>query len=198
MFHSYFCTGSAFCSYFVTQKNLYDFFYMIYSDSFAFSHGTIGHVIYVIRLLLASKIEKFHIPKDQKLKESTVGRKLNDSVVWVSNYFNILRRKNNELDLRSWTAHVRVKREKRRIPEWGWGYKFLRRFNYKIINNMLYLNKTLFQFGKTQSPLCSSCHTEAETTLHVFHKCYVTKILWNQLLLFFTVDCPFWYYQWIG
>ena len=55
----------------------------------------------------------------------------------------------------------------------------LRCFNYKIINNVLFLNKKLFQFGKTQSPLCSFCHTEAETTLHVFHKFSVTKILWN-------------------
>ena len=31
----------------------------------------------------------------------------------------------------------------------------LRCFNYKIINNVLYLNKRLFQFGKTQSSLCS-------------------------------------------
>ena len=81
----------------------------------------------------------------------------------------------------------------------------LRCFNYKIINNVLYLNKKPFQFGKTQSPFCSFCHTEAETTLHVFHKCSVTKILWNQLLLFFetdldfpeynTADCLFWFDQ---
>ena len=36
----------------------------------------------------------------------------------------------------------------------------LRCFNYKIINNVLYLNKKLFQFGKAQSPLCYFCHTE--------------------------------------
>ena len=56
---------------------------------------------------------------------------------------------------------------------------------------MLYLNKTLFQFGKIQSPLCSFSHTEAETTLHVFHKSSVTKILWNQLLLFFETGLKF-------
>ena len=49
----------------------------------------------------------------------------------------------------------------------------------------------LFQFGKTQSPLCSFCHTEAERTLHIFYKCSVTKILWNQLLLFFETDLGF-------
>ena len=53
---------------------------------------------------------------------------------------------------------------------------------------MLYLNEKLFQFHKTQSPSCSFCHTEAETTLYVFHKCSVTKILWNQLLIFFEID----------
>ena len=56
---------------------------------------------------------------------------------------------------------------------------------------MLYLNEKLFQFGKTQSPLCSFCHNEAETTLHVFHKCSVTKTLWNQLSLFFETDLDF-------
>ena len=68
---------------------------------------------------------------------------------------------------------------------------YLRCFNYKIINNVLYLNKKLFQFGKTQSPLCSFCHTETETTLHIFHKCSATKIIWNQLLLFFETDLDF-------
>ena len=56
---------------------------------------------------------------------------------------------------------------------------------------MFYLNEKLFQLGKIQSPLCSFCHTEAGTTFHVFHKCSVTKILWNQLLLFFEADLDF-------
>ena len=50
-------------------------------------------------------------------------------------------------------------------------------FHYKIINNVFYLNKKLFQFDKTQSLLCSFCHTEAETTIHIFHKYSLTKIL---------------------
>ena len=58
-------------------------------------------------------------------------------------------------------------------------------FSYKIINHVLCLKKKLFQFGKAQSPLCSFCHTNAETTPHVFHKCSVAKIFWNQLLFFF-------------
>ena len=34
-----------------------------------------------------------------------------------------------------------------------------------------------FQFGKTQSPLRSFCHTEADATFHVFRKYSVTKVL---------------------
>ena len=67
----------------------------------------------------------------------------------------------------------------------------IRCFIYKIINDVLYSNKKLFQFGKTQSPLCSFYHTEGETTLHVFRKCSVSKICWNQLLLFFEADVYF-------
>ena len=52
----------------------------------------------------------------------------------------------------------------------------LRCFNCKTLNNVLHLKKKLFHFGKTQSPLCSFCHSEAETTLHVFHKCSVIFI----------------------
>ena len=64
-------------------------------------------------------------------------------------------------------------------------------FNYKIIKSVLYLNEKLFQFGKTQSPLCCFCHTQAETTLHLFHKCSVTKNLWYQLSLFLDTDLDF-------
>ena len=32
---------------------------------------------------------------------------------------------------------------------------------------------------------------EAETALHIFHECSVTKILWNQLLLFLETDLDF-------
>ena len=66
---------------------------------------------------------------------------------------------------------------------------YLRCFNYKIINNVLYLIKKLFQFGKVS--FVFFCHTEAETSLHAFHKCSVSKIFWNQLLLFFETDLDF-------
>ena len=61
--------------------------------------------------------------------------------------------------------------------------RHLRCFNFKIINNVLYLNKKLFLFGQTQSPLCSFCHTKSQATLLVFHKCLVNKIFLESTFL---------------
>ena len=35
---------------------------------------------------------------------------------------------------------------------------FQRNFQYKILHNILYLNRMLFIFSKTKTPLCSFCH----------------------------------------
>ena len=40
-------------------------------------------------------------------------------------------------------------------------------FQYKILNNILYLNKMLFTFGKINPPLCSFCHSYGETMKHI-------------------------------
>ena len=57
----------------------------------------------------------------------------------------------------------------------------LRVFQYKLLNNVLYLNKMLFRFGKIDSPLCSFCKMIEETPLHLFYNCIKTKLLWDQL-----------------
>ena len=61
--------------------------------------------------------------------------------------------------------------------------RHLRCFNFKIIHNVLYLNKKLFLFGQTQSPLCFFCHTKSQTTLLVFHKCLVNKLFLESTFL---------------
>ena len=54
-------------------------------------------------------------------------------------------------------------------------------FQYKLLNNVLYLNKMLFRFGKIDSPLCSFCKMIEETPLHLFYNCIKKKLLWDQL-----------------
>ena len=62
----------------------------------------------------------------------------------------------------------------------------LRVFQYKLLNNVLYLNKMLFRFGKIDSPLCSFCKMIEETPLHLFYNCIKTKLLWDQLKEFIS------------
>ena len=47
-------------------------------------------------------------------------------------------------------------------------------FQYKILNNILFLNKLLFKFKKVPSPLCSFCNS-ADETPDIFYTCNVTK-----------------------
>ena len=57
----------------------------------------------------------------------------------------------------------------------------IRIFQYKILHNVLYLNKKLFKFNKINSPECSFCKCEVETTIHLFHICRKRQALWTQL-----------------
>ena len=41
-------------------------------------------------------------------------------------------------------------------------------FQYKILNNILHLNKQLFIFNKKDTKLCSYCRLQDETTNHIF------------------------------
>ena len=54
-------------------------------------------------------------------------------------------------------------------------------FQYKILHNVLYLNKKLFEFNNINLPECSFCKCEEETTIHLFHICRKTQALWMQL-----------------
>ena len=58
----------------------------------------------------------------------------------------------------------------------------IRIFQYKIINNVLYLNKMLFKFENAESPLCTFCKANDETPLHLFYECAQTQTLFSKLL----------------
>ena len=49
----------------------------------------------------------------------------------------------------------------------------LRMFQYKILNNVLYLNETLVKFKIVSSLLCSFCNSEDETPIN--HKIFWSK-----------------------
>ena len=57
----------------------------------------------------------------------------------------------------------------------------MRIFQYKILNNILYLNNRRYKFGYVESPLCSLCNSETETMIHLFCHCSKTLQLWRSL-----------------
>ena len=44
-------------------------------------------------------------------------------------------------------------------------------FEYKLLQNVLYLNDMFYKFGKRISPLCSFCMEVPESPIHLFHSC---------------------------
>ena len=55
----------------------------------------------------------------------------------------------------------------------------LRIFQFKIFNNILYLNKKISKFDLNTSPLCSLCNQNPEDIPHLFCNCAKTQDLWN-------------------
>ena len=69
---------------------------------------------------------------------------------------------------------------------------YSRFFQYKILNNMLFLNLPLFRMGLSDTPLCSYCREHDETIQHLFVNCDISKVLWCDLqnLLANTITLP--------
>ena len=57
----------------------------------------------------------------------------------------------------------------------------LRIFQYKVLNNILYLNDRLYKIGIVQTPLFSLCKQEKETAIYLLSQCHVTRQLWCSL-----------------
>ena len=58
---------------------------------------------------------------------------------------------------------------------------YARNFQYKILNNILYLNNRLALFGKSPTKNCSFCNNSEETAEHLFVECSHSKALWHAL-----------------
>ena len=69
---------------------------------------------------------------------------------------------------------------------------YSRIFQYKCLNNILYLNNTLHRIGFSDTPLCSYCKNDNETMQHLFLDCKVSNSLWFDIKIFFknNIDIP--------
>ena len=61
----------------------------------------------------------------------------------------------------------------------------MRSFLYKLLNNVLFLNKKLHIFGIKSSPLCSFCKLCDKTPLYIFYEYDSIKCLWSDLVYYF-------------
>ena len=59
---------------------------------------------------------------------------------------------------------------------------YMRSFQHKILNNIVYLNKKLHIFGIKSSPLCSSCNLYNKTPFHIYYECEHVKCFWSDLV----------------
>ena len=60
----------------------------------------------------------------------------------------------------------------------------IRIFQYKLLNNILYLKKKLFQFGIISQSKSSFRELYDETPQHFFYECPYAQNVWNQLRLY--------------
>ena len=60
---------------------------------------------------------------------------------------------------------------------------YLRSFQYKIINNILFLNEKLFVFGLSTTSSCSFCNSFNENITRLFCDCTITQCLQKKLQL---------------
>ena len=55
----------------------------------------------------------------------------------------------------------------------------LRVFQYKLLNNIIYLNKRIAKFDSAVNPLCSLCSQFPEDVVHLFCHCQKAQQLWE-------------------
>ena len=57
--------------------------------------------------------------------------------------------------------------------------RYVKAFQYKVLNGILYTNSKLYQIGYISSDLCSFCTRTSETLYHLFHFCPFSKTFWS-------------------
>ena len=55
---------------------------------------------------------------------------------------------------------------------------YVKAFQYKVINSILYTNTKLFKIGYKTDDLCTFCNAEPETLSHLFYDCSHSKKFW--------------------
>ena len=58
---------------------------------------------------------------------------------------------------------------------------YVKAFQYKILNSILYTNTKLFKIGYSEHDKCTFCNNESETLHHLFFNCPHSNLFWKHL-----------------
>ena len=64
---------------------------------------------------------------------------------------------------------------------------YIRAFQYKVLNCILYTNSKLYQIGYISSDLCSLCTRESKSMYHLFYFCPFSKTFWSDFESFWNL-----------
>ena len=62
---------------------------------------------------------------------------------------------------------------------------YVKAFQYKVLNFILYTNTKLYKIGYISDDKCSFCKSEPETLLHLFFNCVYSKLFWKDFEFYF-------------
>ena len=57
---------------------------------------------------------------------------------------------------------------------------YVKGFQFKVINSILYTNSILYKIGFKTDHLCSFCKAESETVYHLLYHCPFVRTFWNE------------------
>ena len=58
----------------------------------------------------------------------------------------------------------------------------LTKFQFKILNRIVFTNEKLFRFDMAESDKCAFCQTEAESIEHLLFSCKISSVFWKHVL----------------
>ena len=61
---------------------------------------------------------------------------------------------------------------------------FVRSFQFKILNDIMFTNYRLAKIGYVPNCLCAFCGIESETVCHLFYECPFIRLIWNEFVSF--------------
>ena len=71
------------------------------------------------------------------------------------------------------------------LPHTVCGEPYIRAFQYKVLNSILYTNTKLYKIGFATDDNCSFCKCHPETLSHFFFECTYSQTFWKEFELYF-------------